>query len=477
MNGNASTGHLGMAGLLVLLAGQLLPQVDFAIVNVALADLARSLHATETDLELMVAVYGVAFAVCLAMGGRLGDNFGRRRLFNWGVGLFGIASLLCGVAPSIGFLLAARALQGGAAALLVPQILATIHVCLRGLAHARALGFYGAVGGLAFVVGQVLGGLLVSANIAGLGWRSVFLINLPICLAILLLSGAVLPETRRERPAHIDLSGTLVLTMLILCLLLPLALGPSQHWSWPCLALLAACLPLLLWLGRVELAQERRGFVALMPPSLLRIGSVRFGLLMAVVFYACWSGFMFVMALTLQAGAGLSPLDCGNAFISLGVAYFVSSLYSTRLVARLGRIRTLLLACVVQMSGLVCVVLSLRWVWPHPGALSLTPALVLLGVGQAQIVSCFFRIGLSDVPADHAGAGSAMLSTVQQAAFGLGSAVLGAVFAQTLSTSGDYLAALQAGIGTEFGLMMLLLSSTLVYGQRLRRALAIGCAA
>lgn len=117
---------LSQLGLFVLLAGQLLPQIDFSIVNVALDAVAHSLHATETGLELMVAAYGVAFAVCLAMGGRLGDNFGRRRIFNIGVLLFGISSLLCGLANSMALLLAARALQGVAAALLVPQILATI---------------------------------------------------------------------------------------------------------------------------------------------------------------------------------------------------------------------------------------------------------------------------------------------------------------------------------------------------------------
>jgi len=469
MKKHATTGHLGMAGLWVLLAGQLLPQVDFSIVNVALADLARSLSATETDLALMVSVYGVAFAVCLALGGRLGDNFGRRRLFNIGVALFGMASLLCGLAPSMGFLLAARVLQGLAAALLVPQILATIHVCLSGHAHSRALGFYGAVGGLAFIIGQVLGGFLVSA----MGWRSVFLINLPICLAVLALSRRMLPETRRERAAHIDVPGTLVLTLLILCLLLPLALGPSRHWSWPYLAMLSMALPLVAWLARVELAQERRGLVPLLPPSLLRIGSVRFGLLVAVLFYSCWSGFMFVMALALQTGAGLSPLACGNVFIPLGAAYFASSLVSARLAARLGRLRALLLGSSVQMAGLLGILLSCRLAWPHPSLLSLAPALMLVGAGQAQIVSSFFRIGLSDVPADHAGAGSAMLTTVQQAAFGLGSAVLGAVFAQTFAGGGDALAALFAAIGAEFGLMMLLLASTLAYGWRARRAGAL----
>ncbi|MEH2470668.1 MFS family permease [Nitrobacteraceae bacterium AZCC 2161] len=176
---------LSRGGLYLLLAGQLLPMVDFSIVNVAMDSIAHSLGATETQLVLIVAVYGVAFALCLAIGGRLGDNYGRRRLFGWGVALFAIASLLCGLATTVPLLLAARALQGVGAALVVPQILATIHVTLRGPAHSRAIGLYVSVNGLAFVVGQLFGGFLVSADIGGLAWRNVFLVNLPICLGIL----------------------------------------------------------------------------------------------------------------------------------------------------------------------------------------------------------------------------------------------------------------------------------------------------
>ena len=356
---------LGRAGLMILLAGQLLPMIDFSIVNVALDAIARSLDATPTQLELIVAIYGVAFAVCLAMGGRLGDNFGRRRLFCHGVWLFGFASLLCGLAGTVWMLLLARALQGVGAALIVPQILATLHVSLRGREHSRALGLYGAIGGLAFVVGQVLGGFLVSADIAGLGWRSVFLINLPICVLVLGCARLWVPETRQNDAARIDRPGTVLLALLIVFLLLPLALGPAQHWPWPCVAMLLAVPPLLWALWRVELRQERRGAFPLLPPALLRLPSVRFGLLIAVLFFSCWSGFMFVVALLLQSGAGLSPFQSGNAFITLGVIYFLASLQTARLVERFGKVVTLRLGCVVQMTGLLVLMLTLSRAWPQ----------------------------------------------------------------------------------------------------------------
>lgn len=461
--------HLSSAGLAVLLAGMLLPQIDFSIINVALDSVARSLHATEYELELMVAVYGVAFAVVLAMGGRLGDMYGRRRLFNIGVLLFGLASLLCGIAPAISFLLLARTLQGVAAALLVPQILATIHVCLKGHAHSRAIGMYSSIGGLSFIIGQVLGGFLVNANIAGSQWRSVFLINLPVCAVVLFLSSRHIPETRRQNPASIDKPGTLLLALLIVSILVPVALGPSMAWSWPCLLVLAASVPIAVALWRVELNQERRGILPLLPPSLVALPSVRFSFFTAILFFACWSGFMFVLALTLQAGAGLTPLQSGNSFISLGIAFFVGSLLSTKMVARIGLLPTLILGCVLQLPGLVSLLWVLHVVWPAPDLLSLTIPSFLIGIGQAFIVGAFYRVGMSQIPSDQAGAGSAMLSTIVQASMGFGPALLGAVFSQSLLRTPDYQAALSASVRLEMLLMTILLAASVWYFLRQRR--------
>ncbi|BAN95200.1 major facilitator superfamily MFS_1 [Plautia stali symbiont] len=226
---------------MVLLAGQLLPMIDFSIVNVALDAMAQSLRASPIALALIVAVYGIAFAICLAMGGRLGDNFGRRRVFLAGVWIFRIASLLCGIANSVGMLMFARALQGVGAAFMVPQILATLHVTLQGRAHARAIGLYGGIGGLAFIIGQVLGGFLIKADIGGYGWRSVFLINLPICLFVLLTARRFVPETHNLKRVPVDVSGTLLLAGAIGCLMLALAQGPLMHWSWPCLCYCWCC--------------------------------------------------------------------------------------------------------------------------------------------------------------------------------------------------------------------------------------------
>jgi MFS family permease len=452
---------LGQFGLVILLAGQLLLQLDFSIINVGLAAIAASLKASETELELFVSAYGLSFAICLAMGARMGDNFGRRRVFAIAVVMFGLASLLCGVANSVMFLIVARALQGLAAALMVPQILATIHVTLSGRDHARAVALYGAIGGLAFIVGQVLGGFLISADIAGSGWRSIFLINLPICALILVCVWRQVPETRGQRNVPVDWSGTVTLALLTLAILLPTALGPSLHWSWVCLLGYVPILPLTALLWRIERRKEERGGFPILPPSLVRISSMRFGGLIAIIFFTSWSGFMFVFALTLQSGAGLTPLQSGDALIALGAAYFLSAVMVVPRLADVRREAVLVAGCLIQMVGLCLLIVTLEWVWPNPGLVNLIPATALIGFGQAFIVNCFYRAGLADVPHEHAGSGSAMLATMQQVSLGLGPAVLGAVFAETLQHSQLYLTAGITTIVVELGLMVILLAAAI----------------
>lgn len=447
---------LGRAGLLVLLAGQLLPMIDFSIVNVALDAMAHSLQASAIQLELIVAVYGIAFAVCLAMGGRFGDNYGRRRVFTTGVLLFGIASLLCGMANSVWLLILARALQGVGAALVVPQILATLHVCLHGREHARAIGLYGGIGGLAFIIGQVLGGFLIAANMGGYGWRSVFLINIPLCLIILLCAHRVVPETRNSQRVSIDLAGTTLLGSAIASLLIALSLGPLLHWSWPCLLLLALFPLLLRYLWRVELRLEARQGAPLLPPGLLRLPSVKFSLILAILFFSSWSGFMFAVALTLQSGIGLAAFQSGNAFIALGVAYFIAAMFSTRVVQRYGKSTTLLIGCAIQMVGLLLLMLTFHFGWKAIGIATLIPSTALIGFGQAPIVSCFYRIGLSDVPKQQAGAGSSMLSTVQQSALGLGPLLMGTIFSQVLQQQHNYPLAINTALAAEWLVMLIL---------------------
>jgi len=206
------------------------------------------------------------------------------------------------MAESINGLLAARTLQEAGAAMIVPQILATLHVTLKGTAHARAISLYGEIGGIAFIVGQMGGGWLVSADIAGLGWRNAFFINVPVCLLVLALIRRYVPETRHETHSRIDWQGTIILPPVLCCLLFPMAQGPELHWPWT-----LAVLPLQAWMRINALRKEALGGHPLLPPRLLNLTSIRFGLAIALLFFSGWSAFMFCMALTMQAGPGMAP--------------------------------------------------------------------------------------------------------------------------------------------------------------------------
>lgn len=465
---NTSVVSPGRAGLILLLTGQMLPMIDTSITNVALDAITHSLNATATELELIVALYGVAFAVCLALGSKLGDNFGRRRLFMWGVASFGLASLLCGMAGNIEQLLAARIVQGAGAALIVPQILATLHVTLKGTAHAKAISLFGGIGGIAFIVGQMGGGWLVSADIAGLGWRNAFFINVPICLVVLALSRHFVPETRRETPSRIDWTGTVLLAIILCCLLFPMALGPQWHWSWPLKVMLVAIIP-LGWLTALNARKkERDNAHPLIPPRLLQLRSVRFGILIAMLFFSVWSGFMFCMALTMQTGLGMAPWQSGNSFIALGVTYFISAWFAPRLIARYSTSTILLTGLAIQIAGLLALIATFR-VWGMENtALTLAPATGLVGYGQALIVNSFYRIGMRDIQPDDAGAASAILSTLQQAALGLGPAIFGAILLHALQNHhGDYTQAVNVFLMVETAMMVVLALATLRIRHRL----------
>src|SRR5882724_156992 len=229
---------LSGAGLATVLLGTALPMIDFFIVNVALPTINVNLHASTSTLELVVAGYGIGYALLLVLGGRLGDTFGRRKLFLAGITAFTLTSLLCGLAPTAGLLVVARALQGASAAMMLPQVLSTIQATTTGQRRSKALGFYGAVGGLSSVVGQLLGGALVSADIAGTSWRPIFLVNVPVGIIGLLLARRTVPETRSANPIGIDRLGTLLLGVTLLALLIPLMEGGALGWPAWMLALL-----------------------------------------------------------------------------------------------------------------------------------------------------------------------------------------------------------------------------------------------
>jgi len=426
---------LGGLGLFTVLLGAALPLIDFFIVNVALPTIGRDLSASESVLELVVSGYGLAYAVLLVLGGRLGDLFGRRRLFLGGMAAFGLTSLACGLAPTAWTLVAARVAQGAASAAMLPQVLATIQAATSGQRRAKAMGLYGATAGLSMVAGQILGGVLVAADIAGTGWRSVFLVNVPVVVLGLVLAARAVPETRSQRPEPVDGPGTVLLGVSLLTLLAPLTEGRAAGWPlWTWLSLAAFPFAAAAFWA-VEHGADRRGRTPLVPPSLFRLVSLRRGLVMIVPFSIGFSGFMFVIAVALQRGAGLGPVKAGLALAPMAVVFFFTSLAGPRLVAKYGT-RVVTAGAAIQAVGVGLMVLAAWRSWPDLGLVELLPGAAIAGAGQALQLPVIFRIVLSEVPQARAGVGSGVMITTQQSSLALGVATLGTLFLSLVPTLG-----------------------------------------
>ncbi|GLY64122.1 MFS transporter [Amycolatopsis taiwanensis] len=423
------------AGLATLLLGAALAPIDLFIVNVALPTINADLHASTAALEWVVAGYGIAFALLLVVGGRLGDAFGRRRLFSTGLAAFTLTSLICGLAPNVTVLVLARIAQGSAAALIVPQVLSIIQATTSGEHRSRTLGYYGATAGLAMVIGQLLGGVLVSADIAGSGWRPIFLVNVPLGVLGWALARRTLPETSSDHPLGVDRRGTALLGVTLLTLLIPLLEGRALGWPAWCWVLLGLFPFAAAAFVAVERRMEADGGVPLLPMSVLRLPSMRRGLSIGATFFTGFGGFMFVYALTLQDGLHLDPFSSGLALTPLALGFLVTSLASSRLVARIGH-RVVVLGSAVQLLGLLVLIITVLAAWPRLDVLDLVPGTLVAGLGQGLTGPTIFRVVLSRVPSESAGVGSGVLTTTQQTCLALGVAVLGTLFT-TLSAGGD----------------------------------------
>ncbi len=423
----AAPAALGGIGLTTLLLGVLLPMVDFFIVNVALPSIDLGLHASAPLLELVVSAYACAYALLLVMGGRLGDSFGRRRLFLTGMAAFTATSLACGLAPSAAVLVVARAAQGASAAMMVPQVLATIQAATTGQRRARALGRYGATGGIAAVIGQLAGGFLVSANVAGASWRPIFLVNVPIGLAGLVLARRYLPDTQAESAAPVDGAGTILLGVTVLALLVPLTEGRSLHWPAWTIILLAVAPAAAVALLAAESRKERAGRVPLVPPSLLRHASMRRGLLLALPFFGGFGAFMFCYALLVQQGLRASAVAAGAGLVPMAALFLLASLCTSRLLARFGP-RVLVAGAILQAAGLLALGGTVLAGWPGLPIASLAPGMAIAGAGQGLVMSPLMGVVLSDVPPASAGVGGGVFATTQQTALALGVATLGSLF-------------------------------------------------
>jgi EmrB/QacA subfamily drug resistance transporter len=415
-----TAGH--WAALPVLLAGAFMVVLDFFIVNVALPSMATDLHAGDSSLEWVVAGYGLTFAAFLITAGRLGDDLGRRRVYAIGLALFTAASAACGLAPGPTTLVLARIAQGAAGAVVMPQVLAIIGVTYRGNDYVRALSLYGVALGLAAVGGQLIGGVLVETDLAGLAWRSCFLINVPIGLAALAVVGRLVPESRAEGRTRLDLAGATMLTLGLCAILLPLIEGRRlgwPAWTWISLALAPVILGAFI---RHQRQRGRRDEEPLLDLALFRARAFSAGLA-TQFFLACAQASFFVyLAFYLQLGRGLGPIEAGLVFTIIAVAYVAVSGPAPALTARFGR-SVVAAGGVSLTAGLGLIALAV-----NGSLLDLVPGLALAGVGIGLCFTPLTSIVLANVEPARAGAASGAMSTMQQIGYALGVAVTGVIF-------------------------------------------------
>lgn len=411
----------------VTLAATFLAVLDFFIVNVSIPSIQRDLHASFAQIQLVIAGYALTYATFMITGGRLGDIFGRKRLFMLGMGGFTVTSAVCGLAPTPSVLIVSRIAQGLVAAMMIPQVLSIIQVTFPPEERGLAFGIYGTVIGAGSVAGQVAGGVLIQLNLFGLDWRPVFLVNLPIGVLALIAAVPLIRESRSPDARRLDLEGVALVTVGLFLLVYPLVEGREAGWPPWTLACLVASAPVLAGFVLFERWKTAHGGSPLVDLSLFRNRAFSLGLLIALVFFGGGSAFFLTLTLYLQSGLRYSPLAAGLTFAPFAVGFFAASMLSVRLTPRLGN-GTLALGGALMAAGLAVDIFTV-----HAGGLglpgiALAPGLLLYGAGQGMVTAPFFTAVLRSVPSSVAGSASGVLSTVQQVAGALGVAAIGLVY-------------------------------------------------
>ena len=428
--------------LATVVAAQFMFGVDAFIVNVAIPTIAAELRASAAQIEAVVAIYLIAYATLVVTGGRLGDIYGTRNVFIAGVAGFTVTSLWCALAQSGPELIAARLAQGATAALMVPQVLATIHLLFAEASRARAFAIYGIVLGLAGAAGFLLGGILVTLDLAGLGWRAVFFVNVPFGVVIIAASLRIMPALPRRAGTRLDIPGAIVLFAGLLCLIGPLLFGQDVHWSrWTWLAM-AAGGAIIAAFVKLERAVAARGGMPLIDLSLLSDAAFMRGLAAVFFFFFANLSFYFVMTIFMQRALHVPPLQAGLAFLPLALTFVIASRHSGMRARHRGTL-VLIEGCAVQIIGLAALAALIERI-DAPPAMLLALVLTIFGYGQGLVMAPLSGAVLSTVKPANAGAGSGMYGTTAQIANAAGVAAIGAVFFAIKSAASAQLALVAA---------------------------------
>ena len=454
--------------LAVLFVGAFLAPLDYFIVNLALPAIHTGLGATDAQLQLIVSAYASSYAVLLITGGRLGDLFGRRRMFMTGMAGFVVASALCGLAPNGHVLVIARIVQGMAAAVMAPQVLATVRAVVPLSQQTRVMSFYGFVFGLSSIVGQLGGGALITYRPFGLDWRVIFLINIPVGILAFIGSWKFVPESQPAVRAGVDLKGVGLLSLLLLLVIYPMTHGREAGWPAWTFVMFALSVPVFALFIATERSLERRGGHPLVDLQLFRNPAFALGLVLAFLFY-CNSAFFLTYGIFLQTGLHWTPLASGIAIMPFAIGFVIGPLTSPAVVRRIGgHVLTLgfsMMAIGFTVTG-----------WSATQAA--TPdllfycGLVCAGVGQGLLLPSIMRIVLAEVAPEKAGLASGVASSTLQIGSAFGTAAISGAFFGVLggrATPGAYAHAFQYSLGINALLMLVCIGLSVLLVQHQRR--------
>lgn len=421
--------------LFVILAAEIMDLLDALITSIAGPTIVRDIGGGETLIQWLAAGYTIAMASGLLIGGRLGDIFGRRRMFIIGMTGFTLMSLGCALSQSPEMLITFRVLQGLVGAVMLPQGLGMIKEMFPGDESAKAFGAFGPVMGLSAVGGPILAGFLVDADFFGWEWRSIFAINIPIGIVGIAAAIRYLPASRPDRSIHLELTSAAIAASSMFLLIFPLIQGREKGWPVWIFLMLALGLAGFGLLAYVERSRDRAGKVTLITPSLFTRRAFNGGIATGMTMFGALIGSSLVFTLFVQVGLGYSPLKAGLAGVAQAVFMIVGFAASQPLMAPLGGRRLIQIGQLMTASGFAVFILALHWAGEDIGIATMSPGLALLGLGMGFSFSPFFDLILAGVSDEEAGSAAGVLTAVQQLGGAFGVALLGTVFFHVVDTS------------------------------------------
>ncbi|MET9723142.1 MFS transporter [Streptomyces zaomyceticus] len=414
--------------LAIVMTAAFMDLVDATIVNIAIPSIERDLGASFGAIQWTTAGYALAFAAGLITGGRLGDIYGRKRLFLLGTAGFTIASALCGFAANPEMLVASRLLQGAAAAMMVPQVLSIIHVTFPAHERGKVFGMFGAIIGLGAVSGPLLGALLTQWNIAGLEWRPIFLINLPVGIAGLILGRKFITESKAPKALRLDIVGMLLVTAALLMLIYPLTRGRELDWPvWGHVMMVGSLVVFAAFVAYERMKAKKDGS-PLVELTLFKVKSFAAGIAVQLTFGVVMGIFFLVWTLYMQIGLGWTPLRAGVTGVPFSIAVSTAAGLSVqKLVPRFGR-KVLQTGALTMIAGVLLYLFEAGHYGADITSWQMIPPLVVMGLGMGLIVAPLTDAVLSEVPKEHAGSASGLINTTGQMGNALGLGLVSVVF-------------------------------------------------